>query len=123
AVAGAGSADDDLAGVKKAVAQSAPPTDDRDRAAPRAERARPGDSRTEKKRWLKGRVPEKTAKRGSINGPLPFARALGDDWPVNLGCRRGASRVTLGDVLRSLEAGQDLVEVDSDDAKVRVWVE
>jgi hypothetical protein len=121
AVALAGTADDDLAVVKKAVAQGAPPAGDR--AAARAEGPPPGDSRLEKMRWLKVRVTEKTGKRVSINVPLAFARALGEDWPVNLGCRRGASRVTLGDVLRSLEAGQDLVEVDSDDAKVRVWVE
>jgi hypothetical protein len=123
AVGLAGSADDDLAVVKKAVAQSAPPADDRDRGPARAENARAGDSRPEKMRWLKVRVTERTGKRVSINVPLAFARALGDDWPVNLGCRRGASRVTLGEILRSLDAGQDLVEVDSDDAKVRVWVE
>ncbi len=121
AVALAGSADDDLAVVKKAVAQSSPPADER--APARAESPRPPDSRPEKMRWLKVRVTERTGKRVSINVPLSFARVLGEDWPVNLGCRRGASRVTLGEILRSLEAGQDLVEVDSDDAKVRVWVE
>jgi hypothetical protein len=113
----AGSADDDLAVVKKAVAQSSPPA--ADPASPRAE-----PPRSDKKmRWLKVRVTEKAGKRVSINVPLSVARALGEDWPVDLGCRRGASRVTLGEILRSLEAGQDLVEVDSDDAKVRVWVE
>jgi hypothetical protein len=105
----AGSGDDDLAVVKKAVARDDGP--------------RPDTARSEKTRWLKIRVTEKTGKRVSVNVPLSFARALGEDWPVNLGCRRGASRVTLGQILRSLEAGQDLVEVDSDDAKVRVWVE
>ena len=117
----AGSGEDDLAVVKKAVAQSTPPAEDRAQARPDGSRA--ADSRSEKMRWLKVRVTEKTGKRVSINVPLSFARALGENWPVNLGCRRGASRLTIGDILRSLEAGQDLVEVDSDDAKVRVWVE
>jgi len=117
----AGSADDDLAVVKKAVAQSAPPSDDRAPARPEGSRA--ADSRPEKMRWLKVRVTEKAGKRVSINVPLSFARALGEDWPVNLGCRRGATHLTIGDILRSLDSGQDLVEVDSDDAKVRVWVE
>jgi hypothetical protein len=116
----AGSGDDDLAVVKKAVAQSTAPGDEQ---AARPASPRPADSRPEKMRWLKVRVTEKAGKRVSINVPLSFARALGEDWPVNLGCRRGASRLTIGDVLRSLESGQDLVEVDSDDAKVRVWVE
>jgi hypothetical protein len=117
----AGSGDDDLAVVKKAVAQSTAPGDER--TAPRTGSPRPADSQPEKMRWLKVRVTEKAGKRVSINVPLSFARALGEDWPVNLGCRRGATRLTIGDVLRSLEAGQDLVEVDSDDATVRVWVE
>jgi hypothetical protein len=111
-----GTADDDLAVVKKAVAQSSPAA--ADPAAPPAERP-PSD----KLRWLKVRISEKTGKKVSINLPLTFARALGEDWPVNTGCRKGASRLTLGEILRSLEAGQDIVEVDSDDAKVRVWVE
>jgi hypothetical protein len=116
AVSFGGTADDDLAVVKKAVAQSSPPA--ADPAGPRADLP-PSD----KLRWLKVRVTEKTGKKVSINLPLTFARALGEDWPVNIGCRKGRSRVTLGDILRSLEAGQDIVEVDSDDAKVRVWVE
>jgi hypothetical protein len=117
----AGSADDDLAVVKKAVAQSTAPADDR--APARAEGPRTAESRPEKMRWLKVRVTEKAGKRVSINVPLSFARALGEDLPINLGCRRGATHLTIGDILRSLDSGQDLVEVDSDDAKVRVWVE
>jgi hypothetical protein len=117
----AGSADDDLAVVRKAVAQSTAPADDR--APARTEGPRAADSRPEKMRWLKVRVTEKAGKRVSINVPLSFARILGEDLPVNLGCHRGASRVTFGEILRSLDSGQDLVEVDSDDAKVRVWVE
>jgi hypothetical protein len=116
AVSSGGTADDDLAVVKKAVAQSSP-------AAPEAEGQRADRPPSDKLRWLKVRITEKTGKKVSINLPLSFARAVGEDWPVNIGCRKGASRLTLGEILRSLEAGQDIVEVDSDDAKVRVWVE
>ena len=75
----------------------------------RAEGPRAADSRPEKMRWLKVRVTEKAGKRVSINVPLSFARALGEDWPVNLGCRRGATHLTIGDILRSLDSGQDRV--------------
>ena len=100
----AGSADDDLAVVKKAVAEA--------------------PAKAEKVRWLKVRVVEKAGKRLSISVPLSVARALGEDWPVNVGCRKSChNRVTLGELLRSLDAGQDLVQVESDGATVRVWVE
>jgi hypothetical protein len=114
-ISSAGSVDDDLAVVKKAVAQSAPAPE----PAPRAEPGR----QDRKLRWLKIRVTEKAGKRVSVNVPLSFARAVAEDWPVNFGCRKEGSRITFGDVLRSLDSGQDIVEVDSDDAKVRVWVE
>ena len=116
AVSFGGTADDDLAVVKRAVAQSSPAAPDP--GGPQADRP-PSD----KLRWLKVRVTEKTGKKVTINLPLAFVRALGEDWPVDIGCRKGQSRLTLGDILRSLEAGQDIVEVDSDDARVRVWVE
>jgi hypothetical protein len=121
----AGSADDDLAVVRKAVAgQSAPAPDEK--TSPRPE----GPPRSEKLRWLKIRVVEKAGKRVSVNVPLSVARALGDDWPLNFHCRRkdrdrnrDRDRVTLGEVLRSLESGQDIVQVESDEATLRVWVE
>jgi hypothetical protein len=114
-----GSVEDDLAVVRKAVAQSATAPEKAD-----SEGKAPAAARADRMRWLKVRVSEKAGKRVSINVPLSFARVLGDDWPVNVGCRKnGRSRVTLGEILRSLEAGQDIVQVDSDDATVRVWVE
>lgn len=116
----AGSVEDDLAVVKKAVAgqNAAAPGG---QAGGRDESEAP--AKADKMRWLKVRVVEKAGKRVSINLPLSVARALGDEWPVNLNCRRNGSRVTLGAVLRNLEAGQDLVQIDSDEASVRVWVE
>jgi len=62
--------------------------------------------------------------RVSINLPLGIARALGDEWPI---ARHGECRKdrcpTLGEVLRALDSGQSLVEIEDDEATVRVWVE
>lgn len=116
---GAGSVDDDLAVVRRAVAaQSAP----RPEAPPaRAERT-DAPARTDKPRWLKVRVQERTGKRLSVNVPLAVARALGD-LPVDLDCGRRRCKLTLDEVLRSLDSGQDLVQIEGEDATVRVWVE
>ncbi len=116
----AGAADDDLTVVKRAVAQATT-------ATPQAEPEerpplRPGSKPT----WLRVRVTERGGKRVRMNVPLALVRALGD-WPIDLGCgRHGERRCTLrvGDVLKALDAGQSLVEVDDDDGtKVRIWVE
>jgi hypothetical protein len=107
---GAGSADEDLAVVKKAV-----------EATPRAER-RSG----KEPQWLRVRVVEKSGKKVSVNLPLALVRALGDDAPISFGCRHPGKervRLTLGEVLRALDSGQDLVQVDEGDATVRVWVD
>jgi hypothetical protein len=88
--------------------------------------------------WFKVRVVEKGSKRGrvTINLPLSVVRALGDDWPIEIACgRRHGDRdrdrdhardcpnIRLSEVLRTLDTGQPLVEIDDDDATVRVWVE
>ena len=47
----------------------------------------------------------------------------GEDWTIH-DCRRCEHKgLTFGDVLRSLDAGQSLVEVDDEESTVRVWVE
>jgi len=93
-------------------------------------------------RWFKVRVTEKGKKNARVNINLPIAlvRALGDDFPIDVGrhmrgdrwrgdWRDGERRsrnervIRLGDVLATLEAGQSLVEIDDDEATVRVWVE
>jgi hypothetical protein len=60
-----------------------------------------------------------------VNLPLALVRALGDDIPIGPHCGREGKGVTLtvGEALRALDSGQDLVQVDDEDAKVRVWVE
>lgn len=133
---GTRSAEDDLALVKKAVAArpAAPATtpmvvaqegagqkgDPQEREATRP--ARKG----KEPQWLRLRVAERGGKKVSVNLPLALVRAIGEDWPIELHCNRPwkeRTRLRLGDVLRALDSGQDLVQVDEEDATVRVWVE
>ncbi len=135
-------ADDDLAAVKKAVGSSTvlPRPEARARAAAAAARAaerpvveeqqqapahstaRHGDA----PRWFHVRITEKAGKRGrvSINLPLGLVRAIGEDWPIQ-GCRRceNGHGPTIGEILRSLDQGQSLVDIEDDEATVRVWVD
>jgi hypothetical protein len=115
-------AEDDLAVVKKAVASPV--------AAAHAPAVRSG----REPQWFKVRVVDKATghKKVTVNLPLSLVRVLGDetiDWgchddgkPVHAGGDKCHS-VRLADVLRTLEAGQELVEVDDDDSTVKVWVE
>jgi NaMN:DMB phosphoribosyltransferase len=125
--------EDDLALVKRAVALkavaqnqgvSAP-------ARPQAE-VKPAPRATVRDhdpQWFKVRVVDKaTGKRKvTVNLPLAVVRALGDDMPIDWPCggrdSRVRSSIKLSEVLATLEAGQDLVQVDDDDSEVRVWVE
>jgi len=126
--AGAGSAEDDLQAVKKAVlagaaSQARPPAED---PAP-APRAKPR-SRTGGPMWFRVRIVEKANKgaRVSVNLPIGLVRSLGDDWPLPSyhGCRkRDHCGATLGEILRALDTGQDLVQIEDDEATVRVWVD
>ena len=134
---GTRSAEDDLALVKRAVAAQPPAPaaaaqeatgakrDPQERETPRA-----ASRKGKEPQWLRLRVAEKGGKKVSINLPLALVRALGEDWPIDIHCGRPCggtwkdrSRLTLGDVLRALDSGQDLVQVDEEDATVRVWVE
>ena len=125
APAAADRAEDDLQVVKKAVAspsrvaQARPPAE-----APPAE-AKPAPRKGEP-RWFRVRVTEKGGKHGhvSINLPIGIARALGEDWPISPHgeCHRDHCP-TLGEILRALDSGQSLVEIEDEEASVRVWVE
>jgi hypothetical protein len=137
------SGEDDLAIVKKAVASPAPArsrvvrttTAATAQAAPvvapapaveAAPRARTG----REPQWFKVRVVDRVTgrKKVTINLPLSLVRALGDD-SIDWGCRSGHGEhdkchtVHLSEVLRSLETGQELVEIEDDEATVKVWVE
>jgi hypothetical protein len=124
-------ADDDLAAVKKAVGAVAA-AEARAEAAPAPSRtaekaaAAPRRSSSGGPKWLRVRVVEKGQKHGrvSINLPLGLVRAFGEDWPVQ-GCRSCGEGhgPTLGEILRALDSGQSLVEIEDEDATVRVWVD
>ena len=92
----AASAEDDLAVVKRAVARRRP-RQSRRRPAPargrrggrggRRDAERPAASTGATLRWFKVRVTEKGAKKARVNVNLPIAlvRALGDDFPIDIG--------------------------------------
>lgn len=117
----AGTPDDDLAVVKKAMtagpAASSPST--------AAITPAPPPSRGEKAQWLRVRIVEKGAKKAkaSLKVPLSLARALGDDIDWRGQGKNGERRVTLSEALSALESGQALVEIDDEDTTVRIWVE
>ena len=119
---------DDLQLVRKAVAsstrvaQARPPAE----APPAPEEARPAPRKGEPQ-WFRVRIVEKAGKRArvSINLPLGVVRSLGDEWPISHhgGECRKAHCPTVGEVLRALDSGQSLVEIEDDETTVRVWVE
>jgi len=114
APAAAGSADDDLAVVRKATAQAVTAE------APPARRAAKDDPQ-----WFRVRIVEKGKEKATVkvNLPLSLVHAFGDDVPIP-GCgEKGGSHLTLGEVLKALDSGESLVEIDDDDATVRIWVE
>jgi hypothetical protein len=118
---------DDLQLVRKAVASSTrvaqanPPAE----APPAPAEAKPAPRKGEPQ-WFRVRIVEKAGKRArvSINLPLGIVRSLGDEWPItgHGGCRKDRCP-TVGEVLRALDSGQSLVEIEDDGTTVRVWVE
>jgi hypothetical protein len=118
-------AEDDLQVVRKAVASSSGVTRGRPPAEEPPAAAKPAPRRGEPQ-WFRVRVVGKAGKhaRVSIDLPLGIVRSLGDDWPI---ARDGHCRKdhwpTLGEILRALDSGQSLVEVDNHETTVRVWVE
>lgn len=113
---------DDLSVVKHAVSAN-PSAAARDEASPVPEKQKGAAPQ-----WLKVRVVDKTTHKTkvTVNLPLALVHAMGDDFPVNLGCHGNGDKkahVRLGEILKSLEAGQDIVQVDEEDQTVRVWVE
>ncbi len=127
ATAAADRAEDDLQLVKKAVlsAQASPARPPAEDSAPPAA-ARPAPRKGDPQ-WFRVRIVEKAGKRAkvSVNLPLVLVRSLGDEWPIaeRGRCREGGRCPTLGEVLRALDSGQSLVEIEDDEATVRVWVE
>ena len=112
----ASSADEDLAIVKKATSSNgvqAVPAE----APPR--------SKGDEPQWFRVRIVEKGKKKATVkvNLPLALVHAFGDDVPLP-GCGKDRGRhLTVGEVLKALDTGESLVEIQDEDATVRVWVE
>ena len=123
--AAADRAEDDLQVVKKAVGSSSPVAQARPPAEEPAPEAKPAPRKADP-RWFRVRITEKGSKHGhvSINLPIGIARALGEDWPVapHGECHRDHCQ-TIGEILRALDSGQSLVEIDDEEASVRVWID
>ena len=126
--------DDDLQVVRKAVASASVPASAQEKSRlPAEEEPMPPQARRPLKssdlKWLHVRVaPKAGGKSGrvSVNVPLGLVRMFGDDWPIPTGpgCRRhDRCHLTLGDILRALDSGQTLVDIEDDEATVKVWVE
>ncbi len=126
APAAADRASDDLAAVRRAVASSgetrALPAEDPEQA-PAVAKAKP-QPRKGAPHWFRLRIVEKADKhsRVSIDLPLGLVRALGGDWPLPE-CRHHDHSTTIGDVLRALDSGQSLVNIEDEEASIRVWVD
>jgi hypothetical protein len=115
-IAAGSSADEDLAAVKRATSSGDVPV-------ARAEAS--SRSRSDEPEWFRVRIVERGEKKATVkvNLPLALVHALGDDMPVP-GCgSEGGRRITIGEVLRSLDTGESLVEIEDEDATVRIWVE
>lgn len=118
-------AEDDLDLIKRVVNQATakPGAAAKPDPVPAAKKGEP--------QWLRVRVTGKGDKKQkvSVNLPLAFVRAVGSDWPLSFGsaCHHGHEArycsIKLSEVLKSLESGQDIVEVDDEGQSVRVWVE
>jgi hypothetical protein len=123
--AAADRAEEDLQVVRKAVGSSTQVVQARPPAEEPPAEAKPAPRRAEP-RWFRVRITAKGGKHGnvSINLPIGIARALGEDWPVapHGECHRDHCP-TLGEILRALDSGQSLVDIEDDEASVRVWVE
>lgn len=116
-------AEDDLTVIKKAVAQTEPAATLSAKPVSPAKKAEP--------QWLRVRIEPKGEKKGrvKVNVPLAFVRAVGQDLPLEFGeaCRGGHKEsycgLKLSEVLKTLDSGESLVEIDGEDETVRVWVE
>jgi hypothetical protein len=125
APAAADRAEEDLQVVKKAVGSSSQVAQARPPAEQPPAQAKPAPRRGEP-RWFRVRISEKGGKHAlvSINLPIGIARALGEDWPVvpHGECHKDHCP-TLGEILRALDSGQSLFEIDNEEASVRVWID
>ncbi len=107
--------EDDLSVVKRAVQD--------------ADAVRPAAGGPASARWFRVHIDKRTGGKVRVNLPLPFVRTLGeraDRWPAGIRCGRGGDgpcRMKLSDVLGALDAGQEFVTIDDEDASIRIWID
>ena len=129
-VPGPARSEDDLAVVKRALARA----ETGPSASLSAEADVPPSRGKAVPQWLRIRILDKgsTQARVSVNLPLGLVRALGGDLAVDLSGHghartddrgQGHRAPTIGELLRLLEPGQQIVEIESDETRVKVWVE
>ena len=117
AAADAYSAEDDLEVVKKATSSG---------NGSRTPAEAPPRTRADEPQWLRVRIVESGDKKATVkvNLPLALVHALGDDVPVpGCGDHEGGKGLTVGEVLRALDTGESLVEIEDEESTVRIWVE
>jgi hypothetical protein len=110
---GVRAADDDLTVVKRAVQNP--------------DRVRGAGARSEA-RWFRVRIEEHDGGKVKLNLPLPFVRALGsqtDAWPGGMRCGAAGHHCPrkLSEVLGALDAGEEFVSIEGDDARIRIWID
>jgi hypothetical protein len=112
---GVQAADDDLMVVKRAVQHP--------------EGARPAAAAGEA-RWFRVRVAKHAGGKVRVNLPLPFVRAIGEkadaeSGPLGFHCGRAGHpcRFKLSEILGALDAGQEFVTIEGEDASVRAWID
>jgi hypothetical protein len=94
-----------------------PRSEGHDRRAADRPRSRKGEPQ-----WFRVRIAEKGEKhaRVSVNLPLDLVRAFGANLDLDDDC---LGHHTIGEVLRVLDSGESLVDIEDEDATVHVWVE
>jgi hypothetical protein len=116
--------EDDLAVVRRAVASgSGTPRDEDHSGAGAASKSR------REAQWLRVRVTHKDG-RGKVKFDLPLfvARTIGGEIPIEWGAcskgrKAGKGRAKLADVLDLLDAGDDVVRIETEDASIRIFVD
>ena len=116
--------EDDLAVVRRAVAGGSGAT-----AAEDHSRARTASKARREAQWLRVRITHKDG-RGKVKFDLPLfvARTVGGEIPIEWGAcpkgqKTGKGSTKLADVLDLLDAGDDVVRIETEDASIRVFVD
>jgi len=116
--------EDDLAVVRRAVAGGSGTTVAEDHS-----RTRAASKVRREAQWLRVRVTHKDG-RGKVKFDLPLfvARTVGGEIPIEWGAcpkgsKAGKGSTKLAEVLDLLDAGDDVVRIETEDASIRIFVD